>query len=268
MTVDYSVKRLEPVLGPRDSVTGLKGITWSESTIEMKIVKRGAAGFTTPAGYYGRIEFYGWCCDPVFEFEQIVHESDRYEIKYVHENWDGDNFLWRDCALTLMSIYEATPGSATWKTGPDDPRSKVKDYLDLRVADANLTKDDGATQASWAAIFKSDKYRLAWEFRAASSPVQGLYVVGQPDSTPLLSGSATPRGYEEVVPIDVCAVDSEDCGGEQLMWKMDAELRRVVETYEIGSTCNFTRRAPNTVSLGSDTLYNITWFLKYRRGLT
>lgn len=234
----------------------------------MKIIKRGATGFITPAGYIGKIEFYGWVCDPVYEFEHIIHQSNRYEIKYVFLNWEGDNFLWRDCALTLMPLYESTPGSATWKTSPDDPRSKVKAYLDLRVTDANLTKDDDATQASWAAIFESSRYRLAWEFRAASSPVQGLYVVGQPTSVPLLGASRSPYGYEETLPIHVCAVNSKDCGGEQLMWKMDAELRSIVQDFEIGSACNFTTRTPNTMSLGSDILYNITWDLQYRRGLT
>ena len=269
MTIDYSATRCIPIFDPtRDTVSGHKIVTWTETEIEMIIIPRGEAQYHTPVGYYGQITDLGMCADPVYEFEHVKKDGERYEIKYIKMIRQGDNFIRRDCALVELPLFEEMPQSATWKTAPDDPRSKIKAYLDSRVEPANLTKNDGATQATVAVMFEDPPYHLRHEFRAASSPVQGLYVVGAPDSEPLHSGALTPSGYRESVPIHVVTMDCTGCGGEQLRWKMEAELRRVVETYEVGSHTNLQRRSKQDVNLGSEKLFDTLWTLQYERGTT
>ena len=270
MTIDYTVTRCEPVFtASRDSPTGWRVIEdWAETEVEMIIIPRGEAGFRTPVGYHGQITDLGMAADPVAEFNHIVWGSRRYEVKYIKVIKDGDNFIRRDIALVELPLFQEMPQTATWKTGPDDARSKVKDYLDLRVTASNLTKNDGSTQISYAVIFENPPYHLRHEYRASSSPVQGLYVVGSPATETLLGASTSPLGYEEHVPIHVATMDSTGCGGEQLRWKMNAELRNVVETYQIGSNTNLLRQRDQTINLGSDPLYDTTWDLSYRRSTT
>ena len=270
MTIDYSATRCILVFGSRDAVTGWKDLEWDETTTldPIKIVGRGMSGFHTPAGYTGKIDYLAQCADPIYEGEHIIWNGQRFHVEYVKLEYDGDNFLWRESALTYLALYESTAAQATWPATPKDARQKVKEYLDLRITPANLTKDDGVTLASTVNMFELKMYHMRYEFRAAASPVQGIYAIGEADSEPKFSGSPSPYGYIENVPIHTLTIDSEGCGGELLQRKMLNELRRVVETYEIGSHTNLLRGGDYSRSLGSMWLYDKKWILKYERGLT
>ena len=272
MTVDYSATRCYQVFdGTRDPVTGFRNFIWDETTTldPIKIIGRGMAGFHTPAGYTGKIDYVAQCADPIYEGEHIIWNTERFHVEYVKEEWDGDNFLWRESALTYLALYETTAAQANWPATPKDARQKVKEYLDLRIVPANLTKDDGVTLASTVNMFElEDLYHLRYEFRAATSPVQGIYAIGEPDSEPLLSGSSSPYGYRENMPIHILTIDSEGCGGRLLQRKMLNELRRVTENFEIGSHCNLLNRRNESRSLGSMMLFDVKWTLRYERGLT
>jgi len=277
LTVDYTATRCIPVFTPpRDPVTGWWGLSWDETTTldPVEIIGRGMQGFHTPAGYTGKIDYSMRCADPIEEGEHILWNGMRFHIEFWKPEYTGDNFEFRDCALTYLPFYESTAAQATWPATPKDARQKVKEYLDLRIindaaARARLTKDDGTTQAAIVAMFElEDLYHMRYEFRAAASPVQGIYAVGEPDAEPLFAASSSPWGYRENVPIHILTIDSTGCGGRLLQRKMLNELRRIVENFEIGSHCNLLNRRNEGRSLGSMMLFDVKWTLKYERDLT
>jgi len=252
-------------------VTGWRNLTWNTDTTlnPVNIIGRGMTGFHTPAGYTGKIDYLMQCADPVEEGEHVIWNNMRFHIEYFKPEYKFDNFLWRDCALTYLPLYEATAAQAAWPATPKDARQKVKEYLDLRIVINNLTKDDNTTLASTVNMFElEDLYHMRYEFRAATSPVQGIYAVGEPDSEPMLSGSSSPYGYRENVPIHILTIDSTGCGGRLLQRKMLNELRRILENFEIGSHCNLLNRRNESRSLGSMMLFDVRCILRYERGLT
>lgn len=268
----YKVWRYQPSLSSRDTTTGWRGMEWdSGEEIEMIIFPRGASGFYTPAGWYGRVDALGWAADPVAEFDHIVHGSDRYEVKYFHKIADGDNFVRRDIALTLIPLWQQSPSSsATWKTGPNDPRERTKTWLDTYL-DADhtwITKDDDSTAASWAVMFSNPPhYTLQMEFRG-SAPVHGLFTIDMPNSEPVADAKGVTVGYGEHVPIHVVSMDSSGCSGEVLQWKMLAELRYVFENYMPGSQRTLETTRSEDRDLGSMKLYDRVYVLEYRRDTT
>lgn len=268
MTADQSATRCIPQFGSRDAVTGWRNLTWNTDTTldPVNIIGRGMQGFHTPAGYAGKIDYVMQCADPVEEGEHVIWNEMRFHIEYFKPEYQFDNFLYRDCALTYLPFYEATAAQATWPTGPADAREKVKKYLDDRVTPANITKDDAVTLASTVNMFAlKGLYHLKYEFRAAASPVQGIYAVGEPETEAHFSGSATPYYYRELVPIYILTVDSTGCGGELLRHKMERELKSVVESYEIGSETDLMQGGDLSQPLGSMWLFNRKWILKYER---
>jgi hypothetical protein len=166
-------------------------------------------------------------------------------------------------------LWEAAPAAATWQGTPDDSRYRTKDWLDTyaNVDHTWITKNDGVTAASFAVIFSHPPYYLRHEFRAAANPVQGLYVIDHPTSTPLY-GTQGIYGYDESVPIHIYTVDSSACSGDPLSWAMAKELRYIAETYDEGSYRAVETMQGQPEQLGSMTLYHITCTLSYRRGLT
>jgi len=237
----------------------------------MVILPRGSPLFRLVPGVYAHEDAVGLTADVVLHGDQIEDSSSRY-FEVASEPKDHyflDSLYFRECQLHELPIWQASPGSATWKTSPNDPRERSKTWIDTYARDAQITKDDGSTQASWACIFEGSPYPLSKEFRAASSPVFGLYVVGEPNSTPMMDPvSQAPYGYEEHVPIYINTVDSTDVTGTALHWKMKAELRYVAETYPTGSLRSVGRETPEPVHLGGMVMYQSRHTLNYRRDTT
>ena len=115
MTVDYTATRCIPIFGTRDAVTGWRDLTWDETTTldPIKIVGRGMTGFHTPAGYTGKIDYVAECADPVEDGEHILWNGMRFHIEFWKPEYDGDNFLYRDIALTYLPLYESTAAQAS-----------------------------------------------------------------------------------------------------------------------------------------------------------
>ncbi len=271
MTVDFTVTHYYAgFTGSRDGTTGHRLFNWTldSSTVEMPFYARGQRGFQTPAGYMGICDYAGWTIDPVETYDHIVHQGSRYELVFVKPQYKGDNFIRRDVALTLLSMYEETAASATWKASPNDPRSMMKAWIDLRDTPANITKNDGSTLASYAVIFAYPAhFHLEWEFRASSSPVQGLYVIDNPTNTmAMFDCDNSVIDYKEMVPVHIMTVDSTDCGAEQLYWKMDAELRRIGQEHPTGSWHQLDRTAKQDTFLGSMKLVDRVTYWEYTRG--
>ena len=272
MTLSAKVTRYPYTLGARSTVTGWRQPTLGAAdTIDMLIAPRGSREYHTPAGYRGSLDALGMTADVVTPYDHVVTpDGRRYEAKYVHEVWELDNFNRRDCALADISdLYEALSSStATWKTAPDDPRSRAKAWIDTNARDAQLLKDDGVTQAAWATIFASPPYPLTLEFRGTSH-VQGLYAVDVPTSTAHIDAMTwAPYAYTERVPITAVTVDSTGCSGHQLNYRMTAELRYCFESFPTGSILTPGGQQPRTVELGGMPLYMTECLLEYQRDTT
>ena len=146
----------------------------------------------------------------------------------------------------------------------NDARTQTKTYLTTYLTNANLTKDDDSTQVTFIVVFEGADYPLSLVF-FGSKNVDLVYAVKTPTSRTLTSHDLYAYGYEEIVPIVIFTITKSTITGDLLRWKAEAELRRVVETYPLGSTRELTRMSESTQKLGGTTLYSVTYELKYVR---
>ena len=104
----FRVTRRQLILGSQNAITGWYAESWQESTIEMIIFDRSTTTFNLPPGAYVRLDALGCCADPVEVGDQIKTLDGRYfEVKAIKEVWShGDNFVRRDCDLTLLPLHE------------------------------------------------------------------------------------------------------------------------------------------------------------------
>lgn len=274
MTGDASVTLRTLSLGShasRDSWSGWRTKTYTPSTIDMVIQKKGAIRLSLLAGIYPSLDAVGRTADAVSIGDQILDGDGNYwDVETVVDHKLLDGFIYRDCHMNHAKMYQADFGTATWtKTRPQDARYNMKAWMigsaPLHLRDSQITKDDDSTEAEYGIMFNNPPYPLSLEFRHVTTPVQGLYVVDQPNSTPLRDGDQTIRDYEDHVPIHVMAVDSTSCRGDGLAHKMAAELQYICETYPQGSQRNLDVRRTNKIDLGGMWMYDMEYTLTYVR---
>lgn len=146
----------------------------------------------------------------------------------------------------------------------DDARYRTKLWLDANLEDANLTKDNGTTEATFTVCYSDPPYPLLWLFSGLHFAIDLVYAVGVPESEALPVGV----GYVESVPVTIWCVDKIGITGTKLRWTAEDELRRVAETFPHGSLRTLTRMSDNEQYVGSTTLYSVTYVLKYKRYAT
>lgn len=276
MTSSANVTRRQLSLGShasRDSWSGWRTITYTPSTIEMVIVTKGSPSrLITLAGSYPKLDALGETPDPCNIGDQILAGDGTYwVIEGIEKIKWLDGLICYKYHMNHVRLYQADFGSTTWsKNRGSDARYRTKvTWMDARLRPAQITKDDDSTEASFAVIFNDPPYPLELEFRHPSSPVQGLYVVDNPNSTAIRSGDQIIRNYEEHVPIHIFTVDSTGCSGDALAHKMHAELRYISETYPEGSQRNLEiRRHHPPIDLGGMKLFHIENELSYVRNTT
>ena len=145
-----------------------------------------------------------------------------------------------------------------------DPRKQTKTYIDTYVRDSAITKDNGVARARWVSMYAWPDYPLILEFRDIAN-VDGIYLCGEPNSTPLIGHDRSIWGYEEHCPIFIASVDKSGITGTDLKWKMERELRTVCETYPTGSLRRLQRRRGMDRNVGSTVIYITEYVLNYRR---
>lgn len=191
--------------------------------------------------------------------------------------WDGkiDNFCLSKVARSnawIKAIYETQRnhllnfGSEESEeiTEPPDPRKQTKIYLETYVSSLAITKDDDS-EAVFAVMYADPDYPLVEEFKADADPVDLLFLIETPDSSPLPDDSQTAYGYEEHVPIIVACVDKEGVTGTKLRWKAVRELRRITQAHPSGSQRSLEEERPFDEHLGSTILYQQRVILNYQR---
>jgi len=251
----------------RDGTTGWRSIGYGTSTVKAIRFSRGASFRYENIGVYAREDAAFLIQDPVHVYDQIYTADLRYyQVRTVQKHTLLDSHFFYETQCSELPQGTAAPGSATWKTNPSDPRSRVKAWIDANVRDAQILKDDGVTEASWECMFANPPYPLELEFRGLSN-VDGFYLVGRPtNSTPLMDpATKAPYGYRERLPITISTVDSEGVTGTMLNWRMEAELRYVFENYPTGSLLSSGGSRGRPVHLGSTTLYETEVPMDYRR---
>lgn len=150
----------------------------------------------------------------------------------------------------------------------EDARYKTKDYLDTNLTAANILKDDAASLAAFAVIFKNPPYPILKEFYADSTPANVLFCIGEPESRVLMDCFQVPYGYEEFVPVEIICVDKIGVTGTKLKWTAEKELRRACEANPTGSQWFVRRIGANDQDLGSTILYGTRFEISYRRDTT
>lgn len=270
----FNVSRYELSLGAHDSRDAWRG--WrpksygAAETIEMPIIPRGATKLSSIAGIYPILDAAGLTADPVAVGDRIKDSDSKYwDVEIVKPVYWGASFVYRECHLNKASMFEADFGTVTWdKTRASDSRYRTKYWMEQRLRATQITKDDDSTQADYAVMFNEPNYPLELEFRHATSPVQGLYVIDEANDTPLRSGDQIIRNYEAHVPIHIMTVNSTGCSGDALKHKMLAELQYICQEYSTGSQRNLSERRKVDRDLGGMQLFDTVYELSYVRSAT
>lgn len=98
-------------LGVRDSTTGWKAKTWTESTIQALIIPKGSTHMNLPAGSYVRSDLLLFTRQGLDEGDEVLLGVKYYEVKAVREHWQGapnmgGNFCYREADLTYLPFHE------------------------------------------------------------------------------------------------------------------------------------------------------------------
>jgi len=150
----------------------------------------------------------------------------------------------------------------------EDARYRTKVYLEAYLDESKLLHDDDATPAAFAVMYAYPNYPLTLEFFHVTDPVDLLFLIGKPNSTALLQGDQTAWGYREHVPITISCVDKTGITGTILLWKAEAELRRITEEHPLGSQRSLKTMGDDELRLGSTVIYQAKYIVNYQRNLT
>jgi hypothetical protein len=150
----------------------------------------------------------------------------------------------------------------------DTAQKRTKVWIDAYWTAAHVTKDNGSDLATIISAYDWPDYPLTRVF--IDKTIDGIISVGQPSSQAIIDADHAPIGYNEEVPITMCAVDKTGITGIKLLGKMEAELRLIGETYPVvsgspASLRRYTGTVPKTERIGSFFLFSIEYRLNYRR---
>lgn len=123
-------------------------------------------------------------------------------------------------------------------------------------------------EADTTIMYADPEYPLIREFHAATNPVDGLILIGEPNSTPELGHDQTEVMYMEHVPIFLAAINKTGVVATKLKWDMEAEIRRICREHPEGSRRGFERRGPADQEFGGEKIYITEFVLSYQRRTT
>ena len=256
-TVDATLKVL--TLGAQDAVTGLYALSYSAgSTITMNLAPKGQSMIQTALGYHSKYEMSGVTSAIVCEGDRVEDASGvTYEIKQVayYPTKRSTAFSYAVCALELLPTEGLTSTAYTAST-VDDPRYRTKVWLDTYLTAASLP--------AFITAYDNPKYPITRVFIGKAIDV--VYSIGEPVSTAIYQSDKSIYGYEENVPVTICAID-KNVKGTVLNWQAETELRKICEDHPFG--VNSIRvagvRRGKTERVGSFVVYSTELTLIYRR---
>lgn len=123
-----------------------------------------------------------------------------------------------------------------------------------------------STQVSFIVAYGNPDYPILKVF--IEKAVDLVFSIGEPESEALLGGDKYPYGYKEHVPIHTFCINKTGITGTELKGKAEQELRRLTETYPLGSLRSLEKLRDNDKNLGSTILYSREHMMSYTRNLT
>ena len=147
----------------------------------------------------------------------------------------------------------------------EDARYRAKVWMEAYLTPANLTDDNGDNMSGITA-FGWPPYPLQKIFNEMG--VDFVISVGEPESTALLDFDQVPYGYEESTPIEIGCIDKPNITATKALWTVEAEIRRIAETYPTGSQRSLERIRDTDKMLGSMKLCGRLLMLNYVRDTT
>lgn len=148
----------------------------------------------------------------------------------------------------------------------DDARVRTRVFLTTYLSAAAITEDNGTTLAPYTICYENPPYPLKRIFYDKAN--DACITLGAPTSESEKTFDGSVKGYLEHVPITIYTIDTQTVTGEMLIWKIEAEIRRVVETYWTGSFRSIGGIKPNSHPFDGWTLYSKTYDLTYERDKT
>ncbi len=256
-------------LGAQDSVTGWYAENWSQKPIEMFIAQKGAGQQLTGMGIYIGEDAVGVTPSPNVSVGNEIEDANGtfYEVKAVRTIPFTGKTKYQVCDLVKLPLHADRPKtSGTWHLDSaslkTDARYRQKLYLETYLVAADITKDDGVTQASYTLCFAKPNYQISQVFNIKD--VDLVFSIGIPESEALPLGV----GYLEKVPIELFAINKTDVTATNLIEKGYQELRRICETYPLSSLRTLDRLTDNEQNLGSTVLYSVSYIMRYKRYAT
>ena len=253
-------------LGNRDPLTGLSAKVWTETTVKGSIQN---AGSTSLAGLWAKYPCTGIFPGPMYVDDEVKDLNNFYfTVKTSEHVSQLDNHVGYVCKLEKNELHfdrQSTIGtmhldSESLRT---DPRYRTKDWLDDYISDANITKDDGAAEASWVIITEKPDYSLKREFQDKNVDVIG-YIVNV-DSKPMYNHVHYLYAFNESVTIRFCAVNKTEITAANVLEKFEQEIRHVQSDYPLGSIRNISSIKDNDEDLGGLTMRCRLVTLEYTR---
>ncbi len=154
-----------------------------------------------------------------------------------------------------MPVYTAQKNTKTW--------------LDTYLTAANMLEDNGSTQATFIVAYDLPDYPLSRVF--IDKNVDIAFSVGQAQMKPITDSDHFAMGYREEVPIKIYVLDKTGLTAIKLLAQVEAEIRRVDETYPVvvpGSLRRWGQTTPKPELIGGTWFWMIEYVLDYRRDLT
>lgn len=210
--------------------------------------------------------------DPIGFMGRLFWKNKLYAVKDVDEKLDGYDFSFYVAKLDELPLGKEEKAHVPRKTLPPgvfDPRKEIRALLTTNLSKTNMLKNNDF-EAAYCVIYTGPPYDIVKEFRASNSPVDGVFAIGEPYIKPLFSGSQTPWGHEIRVPIFIFTIDKVGVTGTKLKWVMEAELRRVSETFHVahGAHMQLEKHGDRDKRRGSIVLHSTEYILRYERSVS
>lgn len=268
MGISCDVTRRQLVLSTRDTITGWRAKTWTETTIEGALMPKGSQRVYTNIGSYVRTDEVFMTQDGLLEGDEVLTKTGQYyEVHAPREYYIGDSFSHRECDFTLLPMHADVDYSTYTGTFlVDDARHRQKVYLEAYWTSGNCENDSGGHLGT-VIMYAMPDYPLSLELKSPSA-VDVILTVGKPESKPIRGHDYTPIGYDETVPVGIWCMDKVGVTAVKAVWQCEVELRRITEANPTGSLRGLDKTSDETKVLGSAILHNTEYKMNYRRGIT
>jgi hypothetical protein len=201
--------------------------------------------------------------------DRLILDEGLFEVRDVEALLDGsDSIGFYVGKLAEVITSEDRSARVPSSSRISDSRDLTREFLISNLDCNNITKDDKFTKANYCIMYDNPDYSLVKEFSAPNDSVDGIFVIGIPNSEPVIDSDHTVIGYDEHVPVLVYTIDKVGVSGERLQGKMKFELRRVCDSDSARASSMHVyleRYGDGRTRIGSKTLYTTEFVFSFSR---